>query len=468
MNYEEQIQDSVIQNLSDGLVIVSFDGTIKFFNRMASVILGIDETQAAGRKFAEVFFDDSENDAFAQAVVDAVYSKEQPYSTVVTYYAGKTEKQLRMITSYIQNPDGKPVGIAIVISDLSELMELRDSVKAMGEIRRLNRNLNARNELLSKTFGQFLSDEIVDELLGTPGGLAPGGRKRNVTMMMSDLRGFTAISEQMDAEDLIRMLNHYLEVMTDAIQGRGGTIIEFIGDGILAVFGAPKNSDMHAADAVAAALEMQTAMQDINQWNLERDYPPLEMGIGLDSGEVIVGNIGSEKRMKYGVVGSHVNLCGRVESYTTGGQILISPNVRELIQIPLEIDKEMTVFPKGAEEEMVLSHVVGIGAPYDIHITMKTDVPKKLEKPVPIYYNRVEGKHTLEKTFYGGIIAIGHDCAELETLADLKLFENIRIEAGGHLFCKIIQKNDDTYLLQFTSIPSGYGEWRHTFTSYET
>ena len=89
----------------------------------------------------------------------------------------------------------------------------------------------------------------------------------------------------------------------------------------MAIFGAPVCRDSFASDAVAAGLEMEAAMEDVNRWNSERDYPPLEMGIGLHIGEVIVGNIGSEKRMKYGIVGSDVNLCGRIESYTSGPDI---------------------------------------------------------------------------------------------------------------------------------------------------
>ena len=263
---------------------------------------------------------------------------------------------------------------------------------------------------------------------------------------MSDLRGFTAMSERMDAGDLINMLSHYLEVMTDVIQSRNGTIIEFIGDGIMAIFGAPLYSETHTEDAVAAALEMEAAMADINAWNLERDYPHLEMGIGLDCGEVIVGNIGSEKRMKYGIVGSHVNLCGRIESYTAGSQILISPG-------------EMTVLPKGVNEEIILSQVTGIGAPYDIHITMGSNRPEKLKEPIPICFYRIDGKHTTEKACYGGIAALGGDCAILETETRLELYDNLQIQAGGKLLCKVMEKKDQEFLVRYTSIPAGYEKW---------
>ena len=358
-----------------------------------------------------------------------------------------------------------PMGLTMVLTDLSEMFELQDSVKTMEQINELNRQLTDRNELLNKTFGMFLSDDIVSELLNKPDGLTPGGKKRELTVMMTDIRGFTAMSERMDADELLTMLNHYLAAMTDIIQKYHGTIIEFMGDGIMAIFGAPVYSEKHAENAVAAALEMQAAMEEINAWNYERKLPYLEIGAGIDSGEVIVGNIGSEKRMKYGVVGKHVNMCGRIESYTVGGQILISPEVRKRIHTGLRIGRELTVLPKGADDEIVLSHVTGIGAPYNIYITVKSDTLKSLKSPVPVCFFRLDEKHTMEKPYYGGIVSLGRDGALLQTMTELKTLDNIQMETGGRLMCKVIEKKDeDTWLLMYTSIPSGYKRWVEEIT----
>ncbi len=349
--------------------------------------------------------------------------------------------------------------IIVVFSDLSELMDLRDAVQSMEKIQSLNNQLEIRNKLISETFGRFLSDDIVKHLLDTPEGLQLGGRKQTLTIMMSDLRGFTALSERMDAADLVSMLNHYLGEMTDAIQAHKGTIIEFIGDGIMALFGAPEASDTHATDAVAAALEMQSKMEKVNEWNISHDYPILEMGIGLNTGEVIVGNIGSEKRTKYGVVGSHVNLCGRIESYTVGGQILISPSTRELISSELEIEKEMTVYPKGANGELMLSQITGIGAPYNIHVEVNQNIPVHLERPIPVCMYRIDGKHGTAKALYGGLTAVSNSGALLETDVKFEIYDNIQINAGGKLFCKIMERKDNYYVLQYTSVPTGYAAW---------
>ena len=456
---QELIRASIIRDMSEGVMTISFDGIISYLNAAALDILARGEEELLGCRFGACFFDYEKNDAFTQTVLDAVYDRERTHEAIVPYFTGEETKQLHMVTSYLTD-GAERVGVIVVLNDMTELAELRDAVKAMERIRALNGQLELRNKLLNETFGRFLSDEIVRQLLETPDGLALGGKKRTLTILMSDLRGFTAMSERMDAADLISMLNHYLGEMTEVIQGRGGTIIEFIGDGIMAIFGAPAPSETHAADAIAAAVEMEARMEQVNVWNAERDYPVLEMGIGLNTGEVIVGNIGSEKRTKYGVVGSHVNLCGRIESYTVGGQVLIAPLTRELCASELEIAQEMTVYPKGVKGELVLSQVMGIGAPYNITAKVRDTKPQALEKPIPVRFHKLDGKHGGARSYYGGITAVAHDGAVLDTEAELNIYDNIQIEAGGKLFCKVMERQDDGgALVRYTSIPAGYETW---------
>ncbi len=452
------ILDSIMRDMSEGVLVVGFDGIIGYLNPAALAILGMSEDALLGRSFGACFFDYEENDSFTQTVLDAVYDRTRSHEAVVPYYTGETTKQLRMVTSFLTDR-GKNAGVIVVLSDMTELAELRDAVKAMERIRALNVQLELRNKLLSETFGRFLSDEIVRQLLDTPDGLALGGKKRMLSVMMSDLRGFTAMSEHMDAGELVTMLNHYLAEMTEIIERRGGTIIEFLGDGIMAIFGAPVLSETHAADAVATAVEMEARMEQVNKWNAERGYPMLEMGVGINTGEVIVGNIGSERRMKYGVIGSNVNLCGRIESYTVGGQVLISPYTRESCGAELEIAQEMTVYPKGVEGELVLSQVTGIGAPYNVKAKVLNTKPKALAEPIPVAFCRLEGKHDGTKTLFGGIAAVARDGLVLDTQPVLEVYDNVRIDAGGELFAKVIEQTDEGYLLRFTSIPAGYKAW---------
>src|SRR5919199_206029 len=184
--------------------------------------------------------------------------------------------------------------------------------------------LQKTKELIHQLFGRYLSDEVVTCLLENAERIKLGGIRQKVTILTSDLRGFTSLAEEIPAEEVIKILNLYLEYMTDTIIKYQGTINEIMGDGILVYFGAPTVREDDAKRAVACACAMQLAMEEINEKIKEWGFSPLEMGIGINTGEVVVGNIGSEKRAKYTALGSSVNLAFRIESYTTGGQILIS------------------------------------------------------------------------------------------------------------------------------------------------
>lgn len=454
------IRASIIRDMSEGVMVIGLDGVITDVNPAALRILCKQESDLAGKRFARCFFEYEENDAFNQTILDAVYDASVSHENIVPYFTGETTLQLHVTTSYLHEGEQK-IGVIAVLSDISELTELRDAVKAMERIKALNGQLELRNKLLSETFGRFLSDEIVRQLLDTPDGLALGGKKAELTVMMSDLRGFTALSERMPAQDLLTMLNHYLGEMTDVIQNRGGTIIEFIGDGIMAIFGAPAPSPTHAEQAVVAAVEMQSRMPEINRWNTAHGFPALEMGIGIHTGDVIVGNIGSEKRTKYGVTGANVNLTGRIESYTVGGQVLISPATRKKIAAPLEIASEAEVMPKGVHDPIVLSCVASVGAPYHVHCEQEAEKPVPLKKPVEITFSPIREKHTEKELESGVFLALSQSGAILQTKAELNVYENLQVRMGSDhpLFCKVIAKSGSDWLLRFTAKPEHFDQW---------
>ena len=178
---------------------------------------------------------------------------------------------------------------------------------------------------------------------------------------MTDLRGFTSLSERLAPQRVVALLNRYLTTMVSVIKQYQGTIDEFIGDAIFVLFGAPVWQEDDAQRAVACAVAMQLAMAAINEQNREEGLPEIEMGIGIHTGQVVVGNIGSPERMKYGVVGSHVNLTSRIQSYTTGGQILISEATRQEVGQILKLGKQTEVKAKGVEHPITLFEVLGIG-----------------------------------------------------------------------------------------------------------
>jgi class 3 adenylate cyclase len=217
-----------------------------------------------------------------------------------------------------------------------------------------------RNEkFIRATFGRYLSDEIVTDILERPEGLELGGDLREVTILMSDIRGFTTLSERLAPAQVVTMLNRYLGAMTDIIMAHQGTIDEFIGDAILAVFGAPKRGDDDADRALNCALAMQAAMSGINALNEAEGLPVVKTGIALNTGDVIAGNIGSERRSKYGFVGHPMNVTSRIEDLTAGGEILISDSTLRSLQGKFQVGDSQEVKVKGIDELIVVHQIQG-------------------------------------------------------------------------------------------------------------
>ncbi len=232
------------------------------------------------------------------------------------------------------------------------------------------------------------------------------------------------------------MLNHYLAVMTETIQKYKGTIIEFIGDAIFAIFGAPIACTNGAENAVRCAVEMQNAMEDVNRYNEEQEYPHLEMGIGINTGEVILGNIGSEKRAKYGVVGQNVNLAGRIEGYTVGGQVLASESTTNRLA-QFEHRSVHEIYPKGIKIPINVYDIASVG---DIVCHTETDEPVALEPPCEIEVHVFDGKYAREEAVLCHVIARSKKRMRLDTRMDL--YTNIRfVYEGAEVMGKFIEND---------------------------
>lgn len=442
----------IIENMSEGVITFDKAGKMISINKAAENMLDKSADELLGKSFTNCFIDLPNNDNFNQIFIDAIYDPESVKESFVTYDTGDRVKQFRILASYLRQ-ENEASGVILVLSDMTELYDLRDAARAMNEINRLNAKLEERNEVLQKTFGRFLSDEIVHDLLSKPDGLSMGGKKEKLSILMSDLRGFTALSERMDAKDLLDMLNHYLGVMTDKIQKHRGTIIEFIGDGIMVIFGAPHHFDDHATEAVAAAVEMQHAMEEVNAWNLQRGFPALNMGIGLNLGDVIVGNIGSEKRTKYGVAGKEVNLCGRIESFTVGGEILISQSILDACSCDVTVTEKREVVPKGAKQPMTVYSITGLGAPYNLTCEHRNSDMHELKSEYEISFFKLQDKNILSTDNQAFITKISNEGCMLRTDTELDLFDNVVINISEGLYGKVLKKNEDECLIRFTSCP---------------
>ena len=228
-------------------------------------------------------------------------------------------------------------------------------------------DLYLRNEFIKKVFGQYVTNEVAEAALSTDGPLTLGGVRRKVTVLMADLRGFTPMSEVLSPEEVVDALNIYLGTMAEIVMKWGGSIDNFIGDALMAVFGVPFNKQDDTARAVACAIEMQNSMANVNVELEGRNLPQLQMGIGLSTGEAVAGNIGSEMRVKYSVIGSMVNLAARIEGVSSGGQVFSCDTTFQELREIVHTVGHLNVKLKGLSQPALIYEIIGIGGKYEVH-----------------------------------------------------------------------------------------------------
>ena len=182
----------------------------------------------------------------------------------------------------------------------------------------------AREEVARANYSRFMPEYVVKQLLENPDSFKLGGINQTITVLFADIRGFTAFSEREKPEKVVGLLNRYFSAMSEIIFAHGGTLDKYIGDGLMAIFGAPNATPKDAENAVRTAVTMQQRLISLNQELTTEGFVPVNIGIGLHTGEATIGYIGSDQRSEYTAIGDTVNLAARLESNTRGGQILVS------------------------------------------------------------------------------------------------------------------------------------------------
>jgi adenylate cyclase len=350
-------------------------------------------------------------------------------------------------------------GVARVAQgDLSRALPVRSA----DEVGELTRAFNAmleglrQRDFIRDTFGRYVSPEVAETLLASPEGLRLGGEKRDVTVLMSDLRGYTRFVERGDPAVVVEVLNRYLARMTDIIVEHGGTINEFAGDGIVAFFGAPLPAPDHAERAAACALAMLGAIDEVNARQRAEGLPRLEMGIGLNSGEAIVGNVGSEKRAKYTVVGTTINLASRVEGCTVGGQVLLSPFTYERVRELVEVGPPVPVEVKGLKDPLLLYELRAIGGRFARRLADAGGAEDEVAVELPVSCWRIEGKTISPERIAGMVTRLGARDLEAALGAGLPPLTNLRLRLT---FPALGQESEDIYGKVLAST-AGDGGWR--------
>jgi adenylate cyclase len=215
-------------------------------------------------------------------------------------------------------------------------------------------------ELMQQAFSRFAPSEVVEAIVSHRGS-PRASEKKEVTVLFADLRGFTKMSEKLDPGELVEILNGYFEAMSRAITQHRGHVSKFIGDGILALFGALEPNPWQANDAVHAALEMRRALAGYNRTLAASKRPELSVGVGVHRGIVVAGVIGSQTLMEYTVIGADVNLASRVESATRthGVDVLVTRAVKEVLDPRFQLREQPPIEAKGVSEPVVTWSVEG-------------------------------------------------------------------------------------------------------------
>jgi sigma-B regulation protein RsbU (phosphoserine phosphatase) len=382
------------------------------------------------------------------------------------WFAAAISRPISRLRNGVRQVGEGNFAVAVPERGVREVAELAHSFNELGQ--QLIEYIEKR-DFIRDTFGRYVTQEVVKQLLEFEGALEMGGETREVSLIMSDLRGFTAIIAEMAPEQVITFLNRYLSRMIEILLDNHAVIDEILGDGILAFFGAPEPLEDHPARAVACALQMQAAMDGINADNEADGLPRLAMGIAVHTGSVVVGNIGSERRTKYSVVGSDVNFASRMEACALAGQVIISATTFKRVRDRIEVGQVQEVEMKGVPGRSTLYEVRGIGDPYHIRLESRSDQLEGLPERLPIKIHHIKDKIISHAAGTAWVTHLCDTAAQVITEDRLEVWEDVRLTfldehqqpRPGHIFGKVTRVNPlegegFEAFISFTSVPAAF------------
>lgn len=331
---ERRNKDVLIRSLSSALVAIDSQGAVTEWNPRATEILGIDQSDALGAAFFELVPASiaswlrglaAQSEAGSQTVLFSNEWRGELGSRDPVVLAGRVGR--------IRDPDEQISGYVFVLNDRTDVVLVEEARRREHEERERMRDL----------FSRYFAPTVVERLLHTPGAVELGGTRHEIAVLFADVRGFTSFSEQNTPEEIVRVLNRYLELATTEIFEQLGTIDKFLGDGVMAMFGAPVDLPDRELAAVRAAVAMSSRISELRQ----ETGVQVGFGIGIHAGEAIVGNIGTSKLMSYTAIGDVVNVSARLESEARTGEILISGETYEKIAAHVDVEELGSIYLKG-------------------------------------------------------------------------------------------------------------------------
>ncbi len=340
---QEQMQRDILRSLSNGVISTNKSGEIIAANESAKKLLGLQTEEGIEGKLITDIINIKEGD-FGKWCKDALSSAEAKYSQ--QYYPDRT-----LIS---QAEEEHSINLSInTIADVSDRQQVRGALVVIDDI--------SDEKRLKSTMYRYMTQELAEELLKLDDAKL-GGDRKEVSILFSDIRGYTTLTENLEAEEVVSMLNEYFESMVEAVFEYKGTLDKYIGDAIMAVYGSPLPLEEHAWMAVQTSLEMRNRLHEFNKRRRAANKPIINIGIGINSDTVISGNIGSSKRMEFTAIGDGVNLGSRLESVSKqyGCDIILSDNTYNLCQEQVWARELDYIRVKGRNEPVAIYELVGL------------------------------------------------------------------------------------------------------------
>lgn len=351
----------------------------------------------------------------------------------------------------------KPLDVVDLRTTIAKAVSIVRQLQAGEEARQRAVELTEQKQRVEDIFGRYVGPVVKAQLLARPEGHL-GSERRTLTVLMADIRGFSVLSEVLAPEQVVQVLNGFLERATEVMFRRHGTINEILGDGLLVFFGAPITDDHAPQNAVAAALELQLAMNDLNASHRGQGLPELALGVGVHSGEAVIGTIGSKRRQKYTAIGRTVNLVARIESHTVGGQVLVSDWTYDEIKDIADTLGSFQLHAKGFTDPITVYDIRGLAGEYDLQLPSADRTLNVLAVPRAIRLAIIKDK-IIGDQHPAEVIAGGEEALRVRTEAAVSPFDDLMLDvAGRQAFVKVIECDSQEGVCDlfavYTSVPA--------------
>jgi len=318
-NYNENILNSI----ANGVITLSLLGEVESINPAALKILKMEKEEAVNNPYLMIF---PEDDNIQSIIEKTLESQEITLEMDIPCHSVGEDARINITCAPLMDQDGGLNGAVITLEDISEERRIKN------------------------TFKRYVSDNVVEELLAEGATLELGGESKHITILFSDIRGFTSLSEKMKPQDVVETLNEYFSAMMDIIFRYNGTLDKIVGDELMVVYGAPLEKTDDSDRAILTAIDMMKKLKALNEERKKNNLKQIDIGIGLNSGEVVSGNIGSETQMDYTVIGDTVNLGARLCSAAKAYEIIISEYTANEVTQKFNLEKMEPIMVKGKEK----------------------------------------------------------------------------------------------------------------------